>query len=110
MPTANPAQYQRGRRTFATASTPVTTTTLNATMPIIGLGNPNTDACGVTITEPQDSTGLMLHDGTYFGLIRISIFSYVSVSDAARPTTPAISTHTALGRPTATADDVWVAG
>jgi len=34
------------------------------TMPISGLGNPNADACGVIITEPHDSTGLMLHDGT----------------------------------------------
>ena len=61
---ARPAQYHRGSRTLATASTPVTTTTVNDTMPISGLGKPNADACGVIITEPQDSTGLMLHDGT----------------------------------------------
>ena len=64
MPIASPTQYHRGSATLATASTPVTTTTVNATMPISGLGKPNADACGVTITEPQDSTGLMLHDGT----------------------------------------------
>ena len=29
-----------------------------------GFGKPNADACGVIITEPQDSTGLMLQDGT----------------------------------------------
>ena len=46
------------------ASTPVTTTTVKATMPISGLGKPNAEACGVTITDPQDSTGLMLQDGT----------------------------------------------
>ena len=33
-------------------------------MPMSGFGKPKADACGVTITEPQDSTGLMLHDGT----------------------------------------------
>ena len=64
MPVARPAQYHRGSRTLASASTPVTTTTVNETMPISGLGKPNADACGVTITEPHDSTGLMLQDGT----------------------------------------------
>ncbi len=64
MPVARPAQYHRGSPTLASASTPVTTTTVNATMPISGLGKPNADACGVTITEPHDSTGLMLQDGT----------------------------------------------
>ena len=54
----------RQPRLLASASTPVTTTTVNATMPISGLGKPNADACGVTITEPHDSTGLMLQDGT----------------------------------------------
>ncbi len=33
-------------------------------MPMSGFGKPNTEACGVIITDPQDSTGLMLHDGT----------------------------------------------
>ena len=37
---------------------------MNETMPISGFGKPNAEACGVTITEPQDSTGLMLQDGT----------------------------------------------
>ena len=37
---------------------------VNETMPINGLGKPNADACGVTMTEPHDSTGLMLQDGT----------------------------------------------
>src|SRR5690242_20077707 len=102
VPTARPAQYQRGRLTLASTRTAVTTTTVNATMPISGLGKPNADACGVIITEPQDSTGLMLHDGTYAGLIRISIFSTVSVSAAARPTTPAIRIQIALALPTGT--------
>src|ERR1700752_3990437 len=64
VPVARPAQYHRGSLTLASASTPVTTTTLKETMPISGFGNPNADAWGVTITEPHDSTGLMLHDGT----------------------------------------------
>jgi hypothetical protein len=42
----------------------VTTTTVNAAMPISELGKPSTDACGVVITDPQDTIGLMLHDGT----------------------------------------------
>ncbi|CNK00134.1 Uncharacterised protein [Mycobacterium tuberculosis] len=33
-------------------------------MPSSGLGKPNSDACGVAITEPQDTIGLMLQDGT----------------------------------------------
>src|SRR5689334_18009027 len=53
-PAARPAQYQRGSDTPVTASTPVTTTTVKPTMPSSGLGNPNTDACGVIITDPQD--------------------------------------------------------
>ena len=63
-PVANPAQYHRGSLTLASASTPVTSTTVKDTMPISGLGKPNADACGVTITEPHDSTGLMLQEGT----------------------------------------------
>ena len=61
---ARPAQYHRGSATLPIASAPVTTTTVNETMPINGLGKPKASACGVTITEPHDSTGLMLQDGT----------------------------------------------
>ena len=64
MPVASPAQYHRGSRTLAMASTPVTRTTVKETMPISGFGKPNAEASGVTITEPQDSTGLMLQVGT----------------------------------------------
>src|ERR1700730_35001 len=99
-PTVSAAQYHWGRGTFATAKTPVTITTVKPTSPSSGLGNPRIDACGVTITDPQDTIGLMLHDGTYDGLSRISIFSTVRVSDAARPITPAMSTPHALGAAT----------
>src|ERR1700756_4458232 len=76
-PTVSPTQYHWGNCTFATASTPVTITTVKPTRPSSGLGNPRIDACGVTITEPHDTMGLMLHDGTYDGLSRILIFSTV---------------------------------
>ena len=75
------------------------TTTVNATMPISGLGNPNTDACGVTMIDPQDSTGFRLHDGTNVGSISSSIFSTVRVKAEARPASPAMMIHSALGRP-----------
>ena len=75
----------------------MTTTTVKATRPSSGLGNPSSDACGVIITEPHDRIGLKLHDGTYAGLSRRSIFSTVSVAEATKPITPAISTHHALG-------------
>ena len=65
-------------------------------MPSSGLGKPSADACGVTITEPQDRIGLILQDGTYDGLARMSIFSTVSVMEETSPITPAISTHHAL--------------
>src|ERR1700733_5261240 len=91
-----PTQYHRGRGTFATANTPVTATTGNAAIPISEFGKPSADACGVVITEPHDTIGLRLHDGTYEGLSRISIFSTVSVAEAISPVTPAISTHHAL--------------
>src|SRR6516164_1119009 len=93
IPTVRPYQYHWGRSTFAIAKTPVTTTTVKPSSPSNGLGNARTDACGVTITEPHDTTGLMLHDGTYDGLRRMSIFSTVSVIEATKPITPAISTH-----------------
>src|SRR5215472_10158984 len=96
VPTVSPTQYHWGKDTFVTASTPVTTTTVKPTMPSSGLGNPSRDACGVTITEPHETIGLMLHDGTYDGLSRILIFSTVSVMEANKPITPAISTHHAL--------------
>src|SRR6476619_7845915 len=64
VPMASPPQYHLGNATLKTASTPVTTTTVKATMPMSGFGKPKAEACGVIITEPQDSTGLMLHDGT----------------------------------------------
>jgi hypothetical protein len=64
VPAASPPQYHRGSRTLASASTPVITTMVKDTTPMSGLGKPNAEACGVIITEPQDSTGLMLHDGT----------------------------------------------
>ncbi len=79
--------------TLATVSTPVTVTTANAAIPINEFGKPNADACGVVITDPHATTGLRLHDGTYAGLIRISIFSTVSVAEAIRPSTPATSIH-----------------
>src|SRR5882757_1644691 len=96
VPTASPAQYHRGSGTLAMASTPLTTTTENATMPISGFGKPNAAACGVTMTDPHDNTGLMLQDGTYAGFSSSLIFSMVNVNAAASPTTPAMSTHTAL--------------
>src|ERR1700758_98627 len=65
IPAVNPTQYHRGSGTFATAKTPVTVTTLNPAIPMSELGNPSTDACGVAITEPHDTIGLMLHVGTY---------------------------------------------
>lgn len=64
IPTARPIQYHLGNGTFATASTPVTTTTVKPAMPRSGLGKPSNDACGVVITEPHDTIGLTLHDGT----------------------------------------------
>src|SRR5271168_2810014 len=102
MPTSSPAQYHCGRGTFVAASTPVTTTTVKPTMPSSGLGKPSTDACDVVITEPHDTIGLILHDGTYDGLSRILIFSTVSVIEANKPIAPAISTHHALGAGTHT--------
>src|SRR6201987_5323605 len=65
-------------------------------MPMSELGKPSTESWGVVITEPQDTMGLMLHDGMYDGLSRILIFSTVSVNEAINPITPAISTHHAL--------------
>ena len=79
-------------------------------MPSSGLGKPNIDACGVTITEPQARMGLKLHDGTYDGLSRSSIFSTVSVIEANKPIAPAISTHHALGAATRTRIRCQVAG
>src|ERR1700692_4430721 len=96
-----PTQYHRGSRTFVTANTPVTVTTANAPIPISELGKPSADACGVVITEPHDTIGLRLHDGTYDGLSRSSIFSTVSVAEAINPITPAISIHHALALGTA---------
>src|ERR1700678_4612350 len=93
IPAVNPSQYHWGRDTFATTSTPVTTTTVKPTMPSSGLGKPSTDACGVTITEPHETMGLMLQDGTYDGLSRILIFSTVSVIEANNPIKAAMSTH-----------------
>ena len=77
-------------------------TTQNATTPISGLGGPKMEACGVLITEPQASTGLMLQLGTNSGSLSISIFSTNSVAEAIRPITPAMSTHHALARRTGT--------
>src|ERR1700743_2742731 len=92
-----PIQNHWGKGTFATASTPATTTTVKPAMPSNGLGKPSAEACGVIITEPHDRIGLMLHEGTEAGLPRISIFSTVRVPDETSPITPAISTHHALG-------------
>src|ERR1700677_2184152 len=91
-----PTQYHRGSGTFVTANTPVTVATANAPIPINELGKPSADACGVVITEPHDTIGLRLHDGTYAGSSRSSIFSTVSVAEAINPITPAISIHHAL--------------
>jgi hypothetical protein len=101
---AIPTQYHRGSGTFVTANTPVTTTTVNAPMPISEFGKPSADACGVVITEPHDTIGLRLHDGTYDGLSRIAIFSTVNVAEAISPAIPAISTHHALAGDTAAAE------
>src|SRR5689334_15212707 len=104
-PTVSPTQYHCGKATFAHASRPVTTTTVKASSPSSGLGKPSSDACGVIITEPQDKIGLMLHDGTYDGFSRMSIFSTVSVIDATKPIRPAMSTHQALSAGTRAAGD-----
>ena len=78
--------------------------TANAAIPISGFGKPNADACGVVITEPHDTIGLRLHDGTYDGLSSSSIFSMVRVAEAIRPNAPAIRIHHAPGTETAEAD------
>src|ERR1700722_6014619 len=96
VPSVIPTQYHRGSATLVTANTPVTVTTANAPIPISELGKPSADACGVVITEPHDTIGLRLHDGTYAGSSRSSIFSTVSVAEAINPITPAISIHHAL--------------
>src|ERR1700744_4120579 len=93
IPAVNPIQYHCGNCTFANASTPVTSTTVKPTIPRSELGKPRTDACGVVMTDPHEMIGLMLQDGTYDGLSSKSIFSTVSVTEAIRPTTPAMSTH-----------------
>src|SRR5258707_12331848 len=96
-----PTQCHRASRTFVPANTPVTVTTANAPIPINELGKPSADACGVVITEPHDTIGLRLHDGTYAGLSRSSIFSTVSVAEAINPITPAINIDHALALGTA---------
>jgi hypothetical protein len=39
-------------------------TAANAAIPMSGFAKPNTSACHVCITEPQDRTGLKLQLGT----------------------------------------------
>ena len=67
------------------------TTTGNVSTPMNGLGNPNTSACLVTMTEPQDRIGLMLQLGLYPGFLSRSTFSTASVNAAAPPIRPAIT-------------------
>src|ERR1700743_2739225 len=62
-PTVNPTQYHWGKATFAAPNTPVTSTTVNPMMPSNELGNPRTEACWVSITEPQDTIGLVVQAG-----------------------------------------------
>ena len=42
--------------------------------PSTGFGNPNSDACSVLITEPQESIGFMSQFGTKSGSLRTEIF------------------------------------
>lgn len=63
-PRLSPSHTQFGKTTRAIKRTASVMTTEKEIKPIIGLGKPNTDACSVTITEPHESTGLILQLGT----------------------------------------------
>jgi hypothetical protein len=58
VPRLKTSAIQRGSETFERRRAPMKTTSGNATRPIIGFGKPNTDACQVFITVPQERTGL----------------------------------------------------
>src|SRR5689334_17486275 len=90
-PTCSPPQNQRRKVAPASRATATVTTTANPAIPSSELGNPNTSACGLVITEPQDRIGLMLHDGTYAGSRSNASFSTVRTADAASPMIPPIS-------------------
>jgi hypothetical protein len=62
-PVLRPSQNQRGNFAPASAATPAVTTMGNAATPMMGLGKPNSDPCQLSITCPQLTTGLKLHDG-----------------------------------------------
>ena len=58
-PICRPIQYQRPKRAPDRIAMAVVMTTAKATMPISGLGKPNSSDCQVPMTCPQDTQGLM---------------------------------------------------
>jgi hypothetical protein len=87
-PACMPRRNQRGGVNPPSIAAPVVATTANAAMPMSGFGNPNAAACGLSITEPHEMTGLSEQVGTYDGSMSFSIFSSVRAAAAASPIRP----------------------
>jgi hypothetical protein len=64
VPAWMPHQNHPGRLTRAISTTPTVSRAVKPATPRMGLGNPNAAAWSVFMTDPQESTGLMLHEGT----------------------------------------------
>ena len=62
-PTWTPTQNHEAKRAPASRPAPIAAMIANQAMPRTGLGMPNASACGVVITDPQESTGLTLQNG-----------------------------------------------
>ena len=73
---------------LAMASTPRVITTANPTNPRIGFAKPTADPCSVSITDPQETTGLISQDSTASGSASRASLSTISSNEAIRPRAP----------------------
>ena len=64
VPAWMPHQNHPGSAARVSRTTPMVSRAVNPATPRMGLGNPNAAAWSVFMTDPQDSTGLMLQEGT----------------------------------------------
>src|SRR6478752_10154300 len=96
MPAQKTIQNQRANRAPARIAMPTTMGAIHPVSPRIGLGKPNTLPCAESRFLVHCTRGLKSHEAASPGFISAWNFSIVSEKAAHHPTTPAMTSQTAI--------------
>ncbi len=98
VPTANSVQNHRANRAPARSAMPITIGTTNAATPMSGLGKPNSEPCGDSMTVAQEMNGFTSHESDAPGFSSRCSRSSTSTNAPIQPTTPVTTSRTARER------------